>query len=80
MTIDTVTPDATHLAYKSTDALSVTFKNPTSFKLLYFPIHSNGATSREILTIAQAEWENLVPKVSVLCYSKENKKKSLVAL
>ncbi|KAG0078431.1 hypothetical protein BGZ90_005256 [Linnemannia elongata] len=62
MTIDTVTPDATHLAYKNTESLSATFKNPTSFKLLYFPIHSNGATSREILTIAQAEWKNLVPK------------------
>ncbi|KAK5814258.1 hypothetical protein F5H01DRAFT_22357 [Linnemannia elongata] len=62
MTIDTVTPDATHLAYKNTESLSTTFKNPTSFKLLYFPIHSNGATSREILTIAHAEWKNLVPK------------------
>ncbi|KAG9066581.1 hypothetical protein KI688_012489 [Linnemannia hyalina] len=66
MAIDTVTPDATHLTYKNTDALSATFKNPTSFKLLYFPINSNGATSREILTIAQARWENLVPKDVVL--------------
>ncbi|KAF9137906.1 hypothetical protein BG015_002560 [Linnemannia schmuckeri] len=66
MTVQTVTPDATHLAYNNTESLSVTFKNPTSFKLLYFPIHSNGATSREILSIAQAEWENLVPKDVVL--------------
>ncbi|KAG0271975.1 Glutathione S-transferase S1 [Linnemannia exigua] len=54
-------PDATHLAYKNTDQLSVTLKEPTSFKLLYFPIHSSGATTREILSIAEAKWENLVP-------------------
>ncbi|KAF9107854.1 hypothetical protein BGX29_004458 [Mortierella sp. GBA35] len=56
------TPDATHLAFKNTKELSATFEAPTSFKLLYFPIHSNGATSREILTIAGAKWENLEPK------------------
>ncbi|KAF9128357.1 hypothetical protein BGW39_005137 [Mortierella sp. 14UC] len=55
-------PDATHLAYKNTDQLSVTLKEPTSFKLLYFPIHSNGAASREILSIAEAKWESLVPR------------------
>ncbi|KAG0281371.1 hypothetical protein BGZ97_009275 [Linnemannia gamsii] len=60
-TTTSATPDATHLANRNTEALSATFKNPTSFKLLYFPIHSNGATTREILSIAQAEWETLVP-------------------
>ncbi|KAG0370148.1 Glutathione S-transferase S1 [Mortierella sp. AD032] len=54
-------PDATHLVYKNTHQLSMTLKEPTFFKLLYFPIHSNGATIREILSIAGAKWENLVP-------------------
>lgn len=64
MTATSATPDATHLAYRHTETLSATFKNSTSFKLLYFPIHSNGATSREILSITQAKWESLVPIVS----------------
>ncbi|KAF9899575.1 hypothetical protein EC991_008612 [Linnemannia zychae] len=61
MTVSITTPDATHLAYKNTEQLSLTLKEPTSFKLLYFPIHSNGATSREILSIAGVKWENLKP-------------------
>ncbi|KAF9933092.1 hypothetical protein FBU30_006593 [Linnemannia zychae] len=56
------TPDATHFVHKNTHPLALTLKEPALFKLFYFPIHSNGATSREILSVAESKWENLVPK------------------
>ncbi|CAO3565860.1 unnamed protein product [Mortierella alpina] len=54
--------DATTFVPASTVGVADSFGSPISFQLLYFPIHSNGATSREILSYGQAQWTNLVPK------------------
>ncbi|KAF9968872.1 hypothetical protein BGZ70_000016 [Mortierella alpina] len=54
--------DATTFVPASTAGVADSFESPVSFKLLYFPIHSNGATSREILSYGQAQWTNLIPK------------------
>ncbi|KAF9959718.1 hypothetical protein BGZ72_008965 [Mortierella alpina] len=54
--------DASTFVPASTAGVADSFEKPVSFKLLYFPIHSNGATSREILSYGHAQWTNLIPK------------------
>ncbi|KAG0056023.1 hypothetical protein BGZ83_006636 [Gryganskiella cystojenkinii] len=56
------TQDASHFTRQpSTADVTKSIEQPESFKLKYMPLNAVGATPREILAHAGAQWENIVP-------------------
>ncbi|KAG0215444.1 hypothetical protein BGX33_001185 [Mortierella sp. NVP41] len=53
--------DSTHFALDASNELAEALAKPASFKLKYFPMLSNGATSRDLLAYGGVEWESLFP-------------------
>lgn len=56
--------DAGHFSRDASVELSETLAKPVSYKLMYFPMLSNGATGRDLLAYGGVEWSSVAPAVS----------------
>ncbi|KAF9287028.1 hypothetical protein BGZ88_008776 [Linnemannia elongata] len=53
--------DAGHFSRDASVELSETLAKPVSYKLMYFPMLSNGATGRDLLAYGGVEWSSVAP-------------------
>ncbi|KAF9146112.1 hypothetical protein BG015_011696 [Linnemannia schmuckeri] len=53
--------DASHFSRDASVELSEALAKPASYKLLYFPVLSNGATGRDLLAYGGIEWAHAAP-------------------
>lgn len=56
--------DAGHFSRDASVELSEALAKPVSYKLMYFPMLSNGATGRDLLAYGGVEWSAIAPAVS----------------
>ena len=54
-----------HFVRGNTKEISDSLSKPATYKVLYWPIAANGATTRDLLELGGVQWEDLSPSFTV---------------